>query len=67
MSALNSKFSKIMVAIDGSPDSFKAVEYAIELTKVYGAQLCAVIVTYESKEKRDDMNDAKRWFQDTIS
>ena len=53
-----------MVAIDRSPDSFKAAEYAIELAKVYGAQLCAVTVTYESKEKRDDMNDAKRWFQD---
>jgi nucleotide-binding universal stress UspA family protein len=38
-----------MVAIDGSPDSFKAVEYAIELAKVFGAQLCAVTVTYKSK------------------
>jgi nucleotide-binding universal stress UspA family protein len=52
-----------MVAIDGSPDSFKAAEYAIELAKVFGAQLCAVTVTYESKEKSDYTNDTKKWFQ----
>jgi len=49
-----------MVAIDGSPDSFKAAEYATELAKVFGAQLCAVTVTYESKEKSDYTNDAKK-------
>jgi nucleotide-binding universal stress UspA family protein len=34
-----------MIAIDGSPDSFKAAEYAIELAEAFGAQLCAVTVT----------------------
>jgi len=52
-----------MVAIDGSADSLKVAEYAIELAKVFGAQLCAVTVTYESKEKSDYTNDANKWFQ----
>lgn len=55
-----------MVAIDGSPDSFKAAENAIELAKMYGAQLCAVTVTYESKEKSDGINVTKNGFKTSI-
>jgi nucleotide-binding universal stress UspA family protein len=46
MSALNSKFSKIMVAIDGSEHSLKAAEYALGVAKSFGAQLYAVTVTF---------------------
>ena len=43
---VNTRISKILVAIDGSEHSFKASEYALELAKSFGAQLYAVIVTY---------------------
>ena len=71
MSALDSKFSKIMVAIDGSEHSLKAAEYALGVAKSFGAQLYAVTVTYvpervkqedvlaESRAKSHSMNDAK--------
>ena len=44
--AEDSKFSKIMVAIDGSEHSLKAAEYALEIAKSFSAQLYAVTVTY---------------------
>jgi nucleotide-binding universal stress UspA family protein len=43
---VNTRISKILVAIDGSEHSFKASEYALELAKFFGAQLYAVTVTY---------------------
>ena len=43
---VNTRISKILVAIDGSVHSFKASEYALELAKSFGAQLYAVTVTY---------------------
>ncbi len=43
---LTKKISNILVAIDGSENSFKAAEYAIDLAKSFGAQLYAVTVTY---------------------
>ncbi|MGB6590399.1 MAG: universal stress protein [Candidatus Nitrosopolaris sp.] len=43
---VNTRISKILVAIDGSGHSFKASEYALELAKSFGAQLYAVTVTY---------------------
>ena len=43
---VNTRISKILVAIDGSEHSFKASEYALELAKSFGAQLYAVTVTY---------------------
>lgn len=75
--ASNSKFSKIMVAIDGSEHSFKAAEYALEVAKSFGAQLYAVTITSvpesyhlkqedvlnKSGEMTDSMNDAKMWFE----
>ena len=43
---VNTRISKILVAIDVSERSFKASEYALELAKSFGAQLYAVTVTY---------------------
>lgn len=77
LSALNSKFLKIMVAIDGSEHSLNAAEYALGVAISFGAKLCAVTVTYvpesyhvkqedvlaESREKSDSVNDAKTWFK----
>ncbi|HZD83516.1 MAG TPA: universal stress protein [Nitrososphaeraceae archaeon] len=78
MSTRDSKFSKIMVAIDGSEHSLKAAEYALEIAKSFGAQLYAVTVTYvpesyhlkqedvlsQSKEIHDNsMEDAKTWLE----
>ncbi|MEX1031384.1 MAG: universal stress protein [Paenibacillaceae bacterium] len=41
-------FSKILVAFDGSDQSKKAMEYAIQLSKTYSSQLEVVHVTYYS-------------------
>jgi len=38
------EFSKIMVGIDGSEESGKAVEFAISMAKIYRAELIAVHV-----------------------
>lgn len=40
------KFSKILVAIDGSQDSFKAADCALDMAKKFDAQVLAVTVTY---------------------
>ncbi|MGB8032780.1 MAG: universal stress protein [Nitrososphaeraceae archaeon] len=77
MSASNSKFSKIMIAIDGSDHSFRAAEYALEVAKSFRSQLYAVTVTSvpepyhlkqedvlnKSREMADNMNDAKTWLE----
>jgi nucleotide-binding universal stress UspA family protein len=77
LSTEDSKFSKIMVAIDGSEHSFKAAEYALEMAKSFRSQLYAVTVTYvpesyhlkqedvlnQSREMRDSMEDAKTWLE----
>jgi nucleotide-binding universal stress UspA family protein len=44
-------FSKILVAVDGSEQSSKAAEYAIEIGKKYSAQLTALTVLDISKPK----------------
>jgi nucleotide-binding universal stress UspA family protein len=38
------KFSKVLVVVDGSEYSMNAAEYAISITKEYGAQLIALHV-----------------------
>ena len=38
------KFSKVLVAVDGSEYSMNAAEYAISITKEYGSQLIALHV-----------------------
>jgi nucleotide-binding universal stress UspA family protein len=77
LSSKDPKFSKIMVAIDGSDHSFKAAEYALEIAKSFSAPLYAVTVTYvpesyhlkqedvlnQSREMRDSMEDAKTWLE----
>lgn len=40
----NSKFSKILVAIDGSNESVEAARYSIYLSQEYNAELCALHV-----------------------
>ena len=75
--ASDSKFSKIMVAIDGSEHSLKAAEYALDVAKSFSAQLYAVTVTSVPESyhlKQEDvlnksgemdyrMKDAKMWLQ----
>jgi nucleotide-binding universal stress UspA family protein len=38
------KFSKILAAVDGSEESFRAAKYAVELAKMHNAQLIALTV-----------------------
>jgi nucleotide-binding universal stress UspA family protein len=45
------KFSNILVAIDGSDQSIKAAEYAIDIAKRYSAQLIALTVLDISKAR----------------
>jgi len=71
--ASHSKFSKIMVAIDGSEHSLKAAEYALEVAKSFNAQLFAVTVTsipqsYQVKqeevlEESKEMADSRSWLE----
>jgi nucleotide-binding universal stress UspA family protein len=75
--ASDSKFSKIMVAIDGSEHSLKAAEYALDVAKSFGAELYAVTVTSVPESyhlKQEDvlnksgemdyrMKDAKMWLE----
>jgi nucleotide-binding universal stress UspA family protein len=71
--ASNSKFSKIMVAIDGSEHSLKAAEYALEVSKSFNSKLFAVTVTSipESYHLRQEdvlgesreMADGRAWLE----
>lgn len=77
LSPINSKFSRIIVAIDGSEHSIRAAEYALNLAKTYGAELNAVTVTHVPESyhlKQEEVfghssgtsgssEDAKRWFE----
>src|ERR671938_290787 len=70
----NPKFSKIMVAIDGSEHSLKAAEYALDVAKSFNAQLFAITVTsvpesYHLKQedvlkKSNKMDDGKTWLEE---
>ncbi|MFL6370244.1 MAG: universal stress protein [Nitrososphaeraceae archaeon] len=69
----HSKFSKLMVAVDGSEHSLKAAEYALEVAKSFNAQLFAITVTsvpqsYHLRqedvlEESSEMNDSKAWLE----
>ena len=69
----HSKFSKIMVAVDGSEHSLKAAEYALEVAKSFNAHLFAITVTsvpqsYHLRqedvlEESSEMNDSKAWLE----
>jgi nucleotide-binding universal stress UspA family protein len=55
-----SKFSRIMVAIDGSEHSLKAAEYALEIAKSFNSQLFAVTVTFVPESYRLRQEDVLR-------
>lgn len=40
------KFKRILVAIDGSPQSMRAADYAIKITREYESELVALYVLY---------------------
>ena len=67
--ASNSKFSKIMVAIDGSEHSLKAAEYALEVAKSFNAQLFAITVTAIPQsdqiklEESKEMAEHREWLE----
>ena len=44
MSHLNSRYSKILIGLDGSDDSIKAADDAIAIAKLHGAKLITVHV-----------------------
>ena len=70
------KFSKILVAVDGSEQSMQAADYAIELANKYNAQLIALTVSHIplssygfgsrpdtiKHDKEKDMLESKQWF-----
>lgn len=68
--------SKVLVGIDGSDHSFRAAQYALEISKKYLAKLIAVTVTYMPAKSRvsqqeaievgaglSEMDKAKTWFE----
>ena len=68
--------SKVLVGIDGSDHSFRAAQYALEISKKYVAKLIAVTVTYMPAKSRMsqqeaievgaglfEMDKAKTWFE----
>ena len=48
MSHLNSRYSKILIGVDGSDDSIKAADDAIAIAKLHGAKLITVHVISSS-------------------
>jgi nucleotide-binding universal stress UspA family protein len=71
--------SNILVAVDGSNNSFRAADAAMKLAGDYGAKLFVVTVTHipekyhvsqlevlESEERRAEMDDAKKWYEEYI-
>jgi nucleotide-binding universal stress UspA family protein len=71
------KFSKILVAVDGSEQSMQAADYAIELAKKYNAQLIALTVSHIplssygfgsrpdtiKHDREKEMLESKQWFR----
>ncbi len=68
--------SKVLVGIDGSDHSFRAAQYALEISKKYLAKLIAVTVTYMPAKSRvsqqeeievgaglSEMDKAMTWFE----
>jgi nucleotide-binding universal stress UspA family protein len=70
--------SKILVAIDGSEESIKAANFALDLAKVYRSELIALSVLYIplsiklsaadrlQKWHENGVKDAKKWLKDLI-
>ena len=71
------KFSKILVAVDGSEQSMQAADYAIELAKKYNAQLTALTVSHIrlssygfgsrpdtiKHDREKEMLESQQWFR----
>jgi nucleotide-binding universal stress UspA family protein len=71
------KFSKILVAVDGSEQSMQAADYAIELAKKYNAQLMALTVSHIrlssygfgsrpdtlKHDREKEMLESQQWFR----
>ena len=71
------KFSKILVAVDGSEQSMQAADYAMELAKKYNAQLIALTVSHiplssygfgsrpdtTKQDKEKQSLESKQWFR----
>jgi nucleotide-binding universal stress UspA family protein len=71
------RFSKILVAVDGSESSMNAADYAIEMAKKDGAQLIALTVIHtplssyglitpqdelKQPKEKEEMLESKQWF-----
>ncbi|MGI0042882.1 MAG: universal stress protein [Nitrososphaeraceae archaeon] len=76
MTVMKLAVSKVLVGIDGSDHSFRAAQYALEISKKYLAKLIAVTVTYMPAKSRvsqqeaievgaglSEMDKAKTWFE----
>lgn len=50
--------SKVLVGIDGSDHSFRAAQYALEISKKYVAKLIAVTVIYMPAKSRMSQQEA---------
>ena len=71
------KFSKVLVAIDGSKESMDAAEYALEMTKKFNAELIALTVIrlplssyglssakneLKRPKEKEEILESKQWF-----
>src|SRR6476619_1644184 len=71
MSHLNSRYSKILIGLDGSDDSIKAADDAIAIAKLHGAKLITVHVIPSTTTAPNSPEFSKRsveaaeaWFGD---
>ena len=69
MSHLNSRYSKILIGLDGSEDSLKAADDAIAIAKLHGAKLITVHVIPSSANaptspefSKRSVESAETWF-----
>jgi nucleotide-binding universal stress UspA family protein len=73
---MKGRVSKVLVGIDGSNHSFRAAEYAMNISKKYMAKLIAVTVTYIPSKSSisqqeaievgaglSEMDKARTWFE----
>jgi len=71
MSHLNSRYSKILIGLDGSDDSIKAADDAIAIAKLHGAKLITLHVIPSTTTapaspelSKRSVEDAETWFED---
>jgi nucleotide-binding universal stress UspA family protein len=75
----NLRNSKILVAVDGSEESIKAANFAVDIAKTYTSQVIALVVSYiplsiklsstDRLEKwhENNIKEAKEWLKDIIN